>query len=93
MTELKRMTRDELRREIATKRSEYARVRLHIHAQSEKNHGKVKLLRRDIARMTMVYEGLPVTPKTEVAEKKVEKEASKVSKKPVKTVSRSTKKK
>ena len=60
MTELRRMTRDELRRDITAKRNEYAKTRLHVQAHGEKNHGKVKLMRRDIARMTMVYEQMPV---------------------------------
>lgn len=93
MIELKRMTRDELRREIASKRSEYAKIRLHIHGQSEKNHAQMKILRRNIARITMVYATLPETPKTETAAKKVEKETTKVTKKPVKVSSRPTKKK
>ncbi len=63
MIELKRLTRDELRRELASHRSEYAKVRLHIHAQSEKNHAQMKILRRNIARMTMVYGTLPSEPR------------------------------
>lgn len=91
MIELKRLTRDELRRELASHRSEYAKVRLHIHAQSEKNHAQMKILRRNIARMTMVYATLPATPKADMPAKKVEKETTKVTKKRVKASSTSTK--
>jgi ribosomal protein L29 len=93
MTELQRMTKDELRREITSKRSEYAKVRLHVQAQGEKNHAKMKLMRRDIARMMTALGSMPEMAKTETATKKVEKETSKTVKKPVKASSRSPKKK
>jgi ribosomal protein L29 len=53
MIELRRLTLDEVRKELMLARVDYAKVRMHVHTQSEKNHAKVKSLRRQIARMEM----------------------------------------
>ena len=54
ITELKRMTHDELRRDIALHRTEYAKMRMGIEMQKEKNHAAFKAKRKDIARMMTV---------------------------------------
>ncbi|MEQ1849196.1 MAG: 50S ribosomal protein L29 [Candidatus Peribacteraceae bacterium] len=82
MIELRRLTLDEVRKELALSRFEYAKVRMHVHTQSEKNHAKVKSLRRQIARMEMALsemrasskatEATP-TPKSAAVKKKTSK--------------------
>ena len=54
VAELLRMTPDELRREIAMHRIEYAKMRMGIEMQKEKNHALFKTKRREIARMETV---------------------------------------
>lgn len=53
-TELRRMTPQELRREIAMHRTEYAKMRMGVEMQKEKNHALYKAKRREIARMKTV---------------------------------------
>jgi ribosomal protein L29 len=62
VTELTRMTAQELRKELQVKRAECARMRIAIEMGAEKNHASYKLLRRDVARMTMVLDHMPKTP-------------------------------
>jgi len=85
MTELKRMTADELRRELSRVRSDYAKLRLHVHAGSEKDHSKMRKMRSTIARMSMVCgqmpkqkgaEGTKGTEGTEVKKRKTSKKTS-----------------
>ncbi len=54
ITELKRMTVSELRKDLAMKRIDAAKVRMGLALQSEKNHAAYRVMKRDIARMTMV---------------------------------------
>ena len=90
ITELQRMTPDELRRDLTLRRAEAAKMRIAIGMQSEKNHALYRTHRRDIARMTMVLQQMmknPVSapaPKTAPAAKTPEK-ASQKAKKPVKS--------
>jgi ribosomal protein L29 len=51
-TELSRMTAQELSQEIASNRLEYAKMRMDIELQTEKNHARFRQKRRDIARMS-----------------------------------------
>ncbi len=80
-TELQRMTPDELRRDIAVHRIEYAKMRMGVEMQKEKNHALFKSKRKEIARMMTVLNMMkkvapavkaPVAPaaKTEKTEKK-----------------------
>ncbi len=65
ITELKRMSAAELRKELASKRAAYARHRIGVTMQSEKNHAACRLQRREIARMTMVLHDLERNQKSE----------------------------
>ncbi len=57
-TELHRMTMTELRRELLVKRVEYAKMRLGIEMQKEKNHARFKTMRKEIARMSTILTGM-----------------------------------
>lgn len=68
-TELQRMTPKELQKEIALKRAECSKLRIAIEIGAEKNHAKYPRMRREIARMVMVYDSMkngatPVTSET-----------------------------
>jgi len=63
INELKRLSATELRKELSFKSASYAKHRIGITMQSEKNHAACRLLRRDIARMTMVLRDLERNPK------------------------------
>jgi ribosomal protein L29 len=54
ITDLKRMTASELRKEIMVKRAEAAKMRMGLEMQSEKNHAAYRVAKRDLARMSMV---------------------------------------
>lgn len=86
--ELQRMTQDELRQDIALHTAEYAKMRMGIGMQKEKNHALFKSKRREIARMKTVLAGMrqsaPVSKKSAVSKEL----PSQSDKKPVK-VSRS----
>lgn len=95
-TELRRMTIQELRQEIALHTAEYGKMRMGIEMQKEKNHALYKSKRREIATMQTVLtemEKNPVQPAKSsttsepVKELKTEKPKNKASqtvKKPVK---------
>jgi ribosomal protein L29 len=100
IAELRRMSVTELRKELSLKSASYARHRIGITMQSEKNHAACRLMRRDIARMNMVLRDLEKNQKNPV---KKAVEASSVSsdssvssgssvKKPVKGVRSKSKK-
>jgi|GEM_PF-6451421 len=86
IAELRRLTTDELRRELRDARSDYAKLRMSIEMQSEKNHAKMKNLRRSIARMCMVLDETKGTAPKVSEKEKVTKETSQ---KPKKSVQRS----
>ncbi|MDD5055466.1 MAG: 50S ribosomal protein L29 [Candidatus Peribacteraceae bacterium] len=65
IAELKRMSAVELRKELSRTSASYARHRIGITMQSEKNHAACRLMRRDIARMTMVLHDLEKNRKSE----------------------------
>ena len=98
-TELMRMTPDELRRDIALHRTEYAKMRMGVEMQKEKNHAMYKSKRREIARMltaltTMKKKGVsaPAAPKKVVVAEKTTKKPSQAKGKSVKGVSSKSKK-
>ncbi|MSR67903.1 50S ribosomal protein L29 [Candidatus Peribacteria bacterium] len=78
-TELQRMTPVELRQEIALHQSEYAKMRMGVEMQKEKNHALYKAKRREIARMKTVETGMKKS-----APKVSAKTASQMKKKTVK---------
>ena len=83
-TELKRLTADELRREIAAKRLEVAKMRLGLELQKDKNHALYRRTRREIPRMlTVLAEVEKVKTGDQTAKKSVES-TSKVAENPVK---------
>ncbi len=90
IAELQRMTPEELRREIGMRRVEYAKMRLGIEMQKEKNHAAFKSRRKEIARMMTVLTSMKKMEKKEVkqATKKISSDssgkASQTVKKPVK---------
>lgn len=88
ITELQRMTPDELRRDLTLKRAEASKMRIAIGMQSEKNHALYRAHRRDIARMTMVLGQMMKSPNAPPAPKAAPaaKTAEKASQKPKKTV-------
>lgn len=90
--ELRRMTPKELRQEIAMHRTEYAKMRMGVEMQKEKNHALYKSKRREIARMKTIETAMAKNPsKPENAEKTATESKqlpSQAKKKPVK-VSRS----
>lgn len=90
ITELERMTPQELQKEIALKRAECSKLRIAIEMGAEKNHARYRRMHREIARMVMVYDRMRKisTPKSSVT---VEPKATKTPKAPVS--SRSPKKK
>lgn len=75
ITELRRMTADELRRELIKLRAEYAKVRISVKMQSEKNHSKVRAMRRGIAQMKMVLSEMGIDPMAIQTADKTEKKA------------------
>jgi ribosomal protein L29 len=62
--ELKRMSPDELRKEIYVRRAECAKMRIGLRTQSEKDHALYRRKRREIARMLTVLGGMPEAPVT-----------------------------
>ena len=72
MTELKNMPVDELRRELRTRRAEYAKVKMSVELGSEKNHASLRSMRRDIARMMMILEEMGKTNKKAEKAKRIE---------------------
>jgi ribosomal protein L29 len=94
VTELERMTIQELRKDLQVKRAEVAAMRIKLDMQTEKNSGHYKLQRRDVARMTMVLTRMEKNPATKAAPKIVAAETpKKVSQSPKKPVKRSSPKK
>ena len=65
MNELQRLSASELRKELSLKRASYARHHIGVTMQSEKNHAACRLMRRDIARMSMVLQGLEKNQKNQ----------------------------
>lgn len=74
-TELRRMTADELRRDIAMHVTEYAKIRMGVEMQKEKNHALSKSKRREIARMKTVLSEM-MNPKHQKNVKTVANSAS-----------------
>ncbi len=84
-TELSRMTADELRRDLAMHRIEYAKMRMDIELQKEKNHALFKQKRKEIARMSTVLTAMQRGQKTtKVPAAESVQKASQPTKKPVK---------
>ena len=93
--ELARMTPKELRQELLVARTEYAKMRMAVEMQTEKNHAKFKMKRRDIARMASMLTSMEKnTSVSEKVEKKMDvgPTISSVSPKTRKTPSQSGKK-
>ena len=67
ITELSRMTPTELRKELFLKRTEAAKMRLGLEMQAEKNHAAYRVLKKEIARMTMVLHTMQKNGKTETS--------------------------
>lgn len=89
-TELLRMTPKELRQEIALHRTEYAKMRMGVEMQKEKNHAQYKAKRREIARMNTI---LTAMMKNGASPAKIsEEKPSQVAKKSVKGVRSKSKK-
>ena len=91
VTEIRRMSVQELRKELQIKRAEAAKMRMGLVMQSEKNSGLYRAHKRDLARMTMVLRELekkPVAPKAEL--KTVAKETPKKTSQTVKKSVKST---
>ncbi len=89
VTEIRRMTPQELRKDLQVRRAEAAKMRIGLAMQSEKNSGLYRAHKRDIARMTMVLRELqkkPVASKPEVktSAKETPKKTSQKVKKSVK---------
>lgn len=89
VTEIRRMTPQELRKDLQIKRAEAAKMRIGLEMQSEKNSGLYRAHKREIARMTMVLHEMmknpPVTkPAEKVAAAESPKKASQSVKKTVK---------
>lgn len=76
--ELLRMTVVELRREIAAHQIEYAKLRMGVEMQKEKNHALSKSKRRDIARMQTVLTQLSNGKSVDRVAKKTPENASAV---------------
>jgi len=89
VTDIRRMTPQELRKDLALKRAEAAKMRIGLEMQSEKNSGLYRAHKRDIARMVMVLcemEKNPVAakPEAKTVAKETKKKASQSVKKSVK---------
>lgn len=89
VAEIRRMTPQELRKDLQVKRAEAAKMRLGLEMQSEKNSGLYRAHKRDIARMTMVLHEMqknPVAakPDVKIAPTETPKKASQKAKKSVK---------
>ena len=93
--ELRQMSLSELRKELKDRRIQLSTMRIGIEIQKEKNHAKYKVMRKDVARVSMVImelEKKDVGSRTQNSkgEKKVvaaaspAKSASQSAKKPVK---------
>ena len=103
-TEFQRMTQDELRREILMRRVEYAKMRMGVEMQKEKNHALYKRKRKEIARMSTVLNAMrnPKSPMNSASLSSVSSDtsvasesspnASQAAKKPVKRLSTKSKK-
>lgn len=89
ITELKRMTPQELRKELEIKRTEVAKMRLGLALQSEKNSGLYRAHRKEIARMTMVLSEMTNGTMEVPAKEKKEVSAEKPSQAKKKSVKRS----
>ena len=85
--ELERMSPSELQRELKIKRAEAARMRLGLEMQKEKDHAAYRVLRKDIARMSMIAERMKKSKKNEKSEKNTNKTTSKLPTNPVKDAS------
>ncbi len=88
VTEIRRMTPQELRKDLQVKRAEAAKMRIGLTMQSEKNSGLYRAHKRDIARMAMVLNEMTKNPTTSVPEVKnaVQKSPKKASQKAKKSV-------
>lgn len=71
--ELSRMTPAELRQDIALHIGEYAKMRMGIGMQKEKNHALFKSKRREIARMKTVQTAMEKNPTKSMDPKKTTK--------------------
>ncbi len=58
MTELSRMSAEEISRDLRSKKADVAKMRLGLEMKSEKNHALYKVYRKEIARATMVLRQL-----------------------------------
>ncbi len=92
VAELQRMTPDELRREINLHRTEYAKMRMGIQMQKEKNHALFLSKRREIARMETVMTQMRAVAKPVKKAAIPAKKASQVKEKSVKSTGSKSKK-
>lgn len=97
VTEIRRMTPQELRKDLQIKRAEAAKMRIGLEMQSEKNSGLYRAHKRDIARMMMVLHEMEkntaaAVPAAKVAAKESTKNASQKPKKSVKDIGSKKKK-
>ena len=76
ITELRRMTPSELRRDLKLSSAECSRMRIAIEMQSEKNHALYRRMKRDRARMTMVLRDMEKKGVSSVAAEVSKKESS-----------------
>lgn len=91
--ELKRMSADELRKEVYLRRVECAKMSIGIKAQSEKDHALYRAKRREVARMLTVLNQFPKGTAAASPVKKAPLSASKTAETPVKDVSPASKNK
>ncbi len=89
VTEIRRMTPPELRKDLQVKRAEAAKLRIGLVTQSEKNSGFYRASKRDIARMSMVLCEMEKKPVKAQAEAKIS--AKKTPKKPSQSAKKSVK--
>lgn len=97
VTDIQRMTPEELRKDLQVKRAESAKMRIGLEMQSEKNSGLYRAHRRDIARMSMVLSAMEkkrAQPKVEatIVAKESPKKPSQAKKKSVQDTGSRTKK-
>ena len=84
VTELEKTAPSEVERDLKIKRAEAANMRLGLEMGKEKDHAGYRVLKGDIARMTMVLHRLRAQKPQQKTVQNTEKTASKIEKNPVK---------
>ncbi len=90
--ELKRMSVQELLKEVYVRRAECAKMRIGLKVQSEKNHALYSVKRKEIARMLTIIGQLQAGTAASVSAKPVTASPSQTTKTSVKDVSSTPKK-